>query len=339
MLVTHGVPLSSARERRSLAREVQGFEGRPEGPFRSYRILHELGRGGFAVVYLAEPVNRTLGTKRIPDGNSGMREVYLEASNERVAVKVLHEKHSDDSDVLMRFNLEARTLRQLHHPNIVRSLYLREDVILMGQTDDVRPFFVMELLEGELLADKLMRGGAIGLENSIDIAIQLCRALGIVHAKKIVHRDVKPDNIFLVERNGNRAHVKLFDFSIAYFPEAYYDPDEAMGTHLYMAPEQIRAESVDPRTDVYTVGVVLFEMLTGQPPFLADTVDEVTNMHLREPPPLPRLVRPDLRIPEEIEQIILRALAKDPERRFQSMADFEAALEACRPVPISSLLL
>ncbi|MCB9615051.1 MAG: protein kinase [Sandaracinus sp.] len=253
-----------------------------------YRVERVLGEGGMGVVYL----------------------VTHAALDKRMALKVLHGEGSRDETVVARFVQEAQASSAIGHPNIV-------DVIDFGRLADGAAYFVMELLEGESLTDRIRRG-ALPLEEAVCIAEQIASALAAAHARGIVHRDLKPDNVQLVQRGGELV-VKILDFGIAKVGGASSKLTKTgmiFGTPHYMSPEQAAGQSVDARTDIYALGVILFEMATGQVPFDGDTFMGILSKHMFEPPP-----RPTERLPSThpLEPVILRALAKKPEDRYPSM--------------------
>ncbi|MEK6606034.1 MAG: serine/threonine-protein kinase [Myxococcota bacterium] len=287
----------------------------------NYRLLGRIGSGGMGAVYLGE--HMMLGRT--------------------VAVKILHDNYAKKPEAAQRFLQEARTSSQLRHPNII-------DVTDCGQADDGRLYFVMELCEGRQLAEVLAKG-PISLFRALGILSQVTRALEAAHQHGVVHRDLKPENILLERRDGRREivkvvgegparqlvvekegkwdFVKVIDFGIAKFRELAEDRDVILGTPAYMSPEQIRGDEVDGRADIYAAGVLFFEMLTGRQPFTGDDPRTICEKHLFEPPPLPRLVRPDIAIPEAAECVILRALSKNPARRQQSMDELYEELQTC----------
>jgi len=269
-------------------------------PGTRYRIVAKLGEGGAGTVYDA---------------------IHVDLER-RVALKILHAEASARADFVERFRGEARAVARLGHENIIAATDF-------GQTADGRVFFAMERLDGESLAERIGGKGALDVGESLRISEQVLRGLGAAHAVGIVHRDIKPENVFLTA-DGK---VKLLDFGIAKaFGEGATAPKLtregiALGTPEYMAPEQAMAADVDARTDVYAVGVVLYEMLTGSLPFEAEAVPKLLVKHMEEAPERPSLRAPLRKIPSDVEKIVLRALEKDPAGRFQTAAEMAAALE------------
>ncbi len=269
-----------------------------------YRLVRRLGGGGMGDVYLGE--HAIIGKK--------------------VAVKIMHPQYSEDREVVDRFLQEARSASRIGHANIV-------DIADYGQTEDGRVFLVMEYLEGMELGDVLFREGRLGWQRACRIAIQVCNALQAAHEKNVIHRDLKPGNIFLTTFAGQPDFVKVIDFGIA----KVLDENEGhkmtktgmiLGTPDYMSPEQATGKLVTPATDIYSLGVILYEMLTGKPPFESDSFMGVLSQHMFDPPPPLRERCPDALIPQALENITLKALAKAPEDRFGSMKEFAEALSA-----------
>lgn len=286
----------------------------------NYRIIRQLGSGGMGRVYEAE--HMVIGRE--------------------VAVKVLHESRAREHGMRQRFLAEARAHARIKHPHIVR-------VIDFGQEGDGRIYYVMELLEGKMLIDLLGRGNTFSVRQALVIAAQIAHALISVHEQNIVHRDVNAKNVHIGQRqpthdfipilHGAREIIRveqesfgyatLTDFGIAKFPNILDDEGESFGTPLYAAPEQIRGERVDARTDIYGLGCLLYETIVGNTPFLVDTVQRATEMNLNDPPQRLCKVRPDLNIPEAVEQMILKALAKDCDQRQQTAQEFLDDLMVC----------
>jgi serine/threonine protein kinase len=291
--------------------------------------LHEIvGRGGMGVVYRAE-------------------HVYI---GKEVAVKILHDGYGGREESIKRFLREARAASLINHPNIV-------DITDFGKSSDGTVFFVMEFLRGEPLDALLQRDRRLELLRAITIVNQIAGALGAAHAKGIVHRDLKPENIMLTPREGRRElirqindesgthtvterekafdFVKILDFGVA----KVRDPNVAegrvtqqgvvFGTPEYMAPETARVGISDPRTDIYAVGVMFYEMLTGTIPFAGETAVDVMLKVVSEPVTPPRQRAPGIEITPEAEALIMKALAKDPLKRHQSMEELRDELQQC----------
>lgn len=233
---------------------------------------------------------------------------------------------------MQRFKNEAIITRKLQHPNAVRV-----DDLDIGE--DGRPFIAMELVEGETLKGLILRSGPVGVSQTLEIALQVCQALQAAHALGLIHRDIKPDNIFLVPRRDAGAHVKVLDFGIARLKEG--SPGRGLagvtltgtgvviGTPEYMSPEQAmgkHGDQLDGRSDLYSLGIVIYRMLTGELPFKADTTVEMILHHIQTIPKPPQALKPELRIPSDISAIVMKALEKDPEQRFASAAAMADAL-------------
>src|SRR5258706_5782464 len=256
-----------------------------------------------------------------PIGRGGMATIYrgLDLHMDRVvAIKVLRDVYSSDPKFVKRFELEAKAASALQHPNIVQ-------VYDYGLTDG-NYFIVMELVEGTDLRRYLRSRGVLDVDRAVIIAHDVALGLGAAHRRNIVHRDVKPQNI-LVGRNGA---IKLTDFGIA---SVYKDLNAerltttgmTLGTVQYYAPEQAQGEIVTPAADVYALGIVMYEMLTGRPPFDGDTPVAVAMQHIQDPPTPPSQFNPN--IPQPLEEIILRCLEKVPEMRFRDGSQLARALE------------
>lgn len=276
---------------------------------KDYRVIEPIGFGGMAVVYMVE--HQTL--------------------LKNFAAKVLSTELTANREARARFTQEAHAASQLDHENIV-------NISDFGVTSDGRPFFVMELLRGKTLGLRLTEG-AMSLEEIIAIMIPVGRALAYAHAEGIVHRDVKPENIFLVQRSQGRFGIKVVDFGIAKTPvnPRLTKMGETLGSPLYMAPEACRGEDVDHRADQYSFGIILYQMLVGRLPFEDENLLKVLQLQVTAPLPPPLEVNPDL--PPELAAILERALAKDPSVRYDSMELLLAELEASLPPGADRMLI
>ncbi len=272
-----------------------------------YRVTHLVGVGGMGRVYCAEQV----------------------ALGRTVAVKVVHPTLADEELTSARFLNEARAASRLSHPNSVA-------IFDFGRTDDGRPYIVMEYLRGRDLGRVAVDEGPLPLPRLVDVLRQTLGALEEAHALGIVHRDLKPDNIVLEPLRSGLDFVKVVDFGLAKILQedahakgagALTRPGLVCGTPEYMSPEQSRGDALDGRSDLYSVGVVLFELLTGRVPFVADTATKTLILHLTQPAPDPRDVAPERAIPAPFAAVAARSLAKPSEDRFQSAREFADALE------------
>ncbi|HEY2745731.1 MAG TPA: serine/threonine-protein kinase [Polyangia bacterium] len=246
-------------------------------------------------------------------GEGGMGAVYLARHpriGKEVAVKVLLPAMSRDPELVQRFFVEAKAAAEIKDAHIV-------DVLDFGELDDGSSYIVMEWLEGRSLAELLGAETRLPLSRAQKIARGIGRALSAAHARGIVHRDLKPDNIFLVRHDDDHDFVKVLDFGIAKLMDGTDVKTRAgaiLGTPYYMSPEQCQGRSVDTRADVYSLGVILYQMVTGRLPFEGQSLGELLMAHLSRAPPRPRTFEPSL--PPAAEEALLQALAKDPEERF-----------------------
>src|SRR5271157_1059835 len=307
------------------------------GLARRYRIVRRLGQGGMGAVFLVEQIG---------------------VGNRPVALKVLNRKLLDDPDFLLRFQNEAGSTGRIHHANVVT-------IYESAQADDGTPYIAMEYLEGESLRQALKRRGALPLPEVAEILQQAARGLNAAHKLGIIHRDIKPDNIFLTypdeesvapasppeQEEGALApksplanvQVKIVDFGIAKLRESATHTMTGMvlGTPIYMSCEQasgMRSDELDARSDVYSLGVVVYEMLTGRVPFHADTPLGYGRKHMMEEPPPFRAAAPDLGVPPAVESAVMKALVKDRDQRYASALDFarDFARAATLPSPVES---
>ena len=275
-------------------------------------------------------------------GSGGMGEVFVAKDlklGRRVAVKVLRRDVASDPKVCTRFKQEARSASKLSHPNIVRVFDAGDDTVV---TDDGRtvqvPFIVMEYVEGLELA-ALIERGPLKVSEAIRVTAELLAAIGYAHEAGIVHRDIKPNNIMLTRRG----QVKILDFGIARaVTEGFTDLTQTtniLGTAAYFSPEQARGERVDARTDVYSIGVVLFEMLTGRAPFSGDTALVVAHRHLHELPAAPSSL--NSKVSPALDYVVLKALSKNKDDRYSTAAGFgrELGLAAAGHIPRPEVVL
>ncbi len=284
-----------------------------------FRLIRPLGAGGMGAVYLAE---------------------QLAVGNRPVALKVLSRKLLDDPDFLLRFQSEAASTGRIHHPNVVT-------IYESGPADDGTPYICMEFLEGESLRQALTRRGALPVAEVAEILQQAARGLNAAHKLGIIHRDLKPDNIFLTYPDEDAVapvsppasnvsqplniQVKIVDFGIAKLLEssAHTQTGTLLGTPAYMSFEQasgVRSDELDARSDVYSLGVVVYEMLTSRTPFHSDTPVGYLRKHLMEEPPPFCAVKPDLLALPAVESVVMKALTKDRNRRYRSVLEFAREL-------------
>lgn len=281
-----------------------------------YEILDVLGTGGMGVVYKA----RHLLMKRI------------------VAIKMLHESLTANEVMRKRFEQEAQAISALNHPNILT-------VYDFGVTEDNKPYLVVEFLEGTSLEEVLNEEGAIDSQRVINIFKQATSGLAQAHEKGIIHRDLKPGNIMLITVGDQSDFVKIVDFGIAKLVQESTEQNigltatgEVFGSPLYMSPEQCRGRKLDSRSDIYSLGCVMYHSLCGKRPFSAQDLPECLYKQVHETPPKFSEVAPELNIHESLEKIVNKAMAKEPDDRFDTMSDFRQALEAAEagtPLDIS----
>ena len=275
-----------------------------------YRIGKRIGLGGMAQVYEAEHTTIT----------------------RPVAIKVLSGEFTKRPAVVVRFLQEARASSQVAHENVV-------EVTDFGETEDGRPFIVMEYLEGESLSATLLAEGPFDWARTRGVLLQILGALEAAHAHRVIHRDMKPGNCFRIHRHDNPDFIKVLDFGIAKVLRedgtgiSLTAQGTVMGTPDYMSPEQCRGTKVDARADLYALGVMTYEMLTGKLPFAAKHPVDVMHMHVFEVAPPIREVAPDVEVPAAAMKIVKRAMAKDPDDRFPDATAFAAAVRAIEPAP------
>jgi serine/threonine protein kinase len=264
-------------------------------------------------------------------GDGGMARVYHgvhETIDRAVAIKVLDPEFSRDPSVVVRFLQEARASSKVRHENVV-------EITDFGETEDGRPFMVMESLEGEELAATLCRDGALPWERARPMLLQILAALQAAHDKGVIHRDMKPENVFRITQMANDDFLKVFDFGIAKVlrdagsvAQALTLDGQVLGTPAYMSPEQCLGERVDARSDLYSVGIIAFEMLTGILPFEEDDPNQLMFCHVHDPLPPMAAAAPFVDVDPRVEALIVRVLSKDRDERFSSALEFADALLA-----------
>src|SRR5215471_202113 len=248
-----------------------------------YRIVRKIGEGGMGAVYQAE-------------------HALIE---KKMALKILFQDLTRRPDLIQRFLQEAKSASRIGHENVI-------DISDFGQSPEGLVFIAMEFLDGQDLGKTLKKGGAMHWERARPILMQIAKGLRAAHGNGIIHRDMKPENVYLIQKEGRPDFVKVLDF----------------GTPEYMSPEQAQGSPPDHRVDIYAVGCIMYHMLTGSVPFTADNFMGILTKHLLEAPVPPRKRRPDLEIPGEIEAICLRAMEKDRDKRYPDMDAFYRALGA-----------
>ena len=249
-----------------------------------YEILEKIGTGGMSDVYKAK----------------------CHKLNRYVAVKVLKQEFSENSNFVSKFRVEAQAAASLMHPNIV-------NVYDVGEDNGIH-YIVMELVEGITLKKYIEKKARLSVKEAVSIAIQACMGIEAAHNNHIIHRDIKPQNI-IISKEGK---VKVTDFGIAKAATSNTITSNVMGSVHYTSPEQARGGYSDEKSDIYSMGITLFEMLTGRVPFNGDTTVAIAIKHIQEPMPSPRDYVPE--IPVSVEQIVLKCTQKSPDRRYQSMS-------------------
>ncbi|HEY9715061.1 MAG TPA: serine/threonine-protein kinase [Chroococcales cyanobacterium] len=275
-----------------------------------YFVLSVLGYGGMSVVYEAKT---------------------REKRPKIVALKTLRLMGLNDEMLVKRFQREAELLSRLNHPRIVQ-------VSDHGTTARGQPFFVMDYLTGVNLADRLKKEGYLDPHVVRDIFTQVCGAVDHAHRCGVVHRDLKPGNIMLMTVDGQRDYVKVVDFGIARFEEEAQRLTrlgEVWGSPIYMSPEQCMGAQLDARTDIYSIGIVMYEALTGEVPHFGKNYVDTMSKQIGEPARSMLEIRPELNIPAKLDQLVLKALNKDPDKRFQTMAEMRDELDQAVSRPMS----
>jgi serine/threonine-protein kinase len=281
-----------------------------------YKILERIGTGGMGSVYKAEQSNM----------------------NRLVAIKVLHARFAGRDDLVARFRREARAMSQLSHPNTAR-------VYKFGQLPDGSAYFVMDYMEGKNLAHAVREQGPMDPERAIPIMLQVCGALEEAHRAGIIHRDLKPENIFLTNQGGTNDFPKVLDFGLAKVSEKQMGRGSMMltqqgmvfGTPEFMSPEQTQGDTLDRRSDIYSLGLILYELLTGKLPFDATKPIEIMRAHVHEAPlPLNGRVA-GRQFSAQLAAAVNKALAKKRDDRYATALEFGDALKKCLATPVAAV--
>jgi len=264
-----------------------------------YELLEKIGEGGMGTVYKAK----------------------CHLLNRFVAIKILKAELSNDEEFVARFKREATSIARLSHPNIV-------NVHDVGTENQIN-FIVMEYIDGKTLKQIIKENGRIDSRKTLDIVFQVAKALECAHKNNIIHRDIKPDNIMIMEDNM----VKVMDFGIAKVGDSrtMTNSNSIMGTVSYFSPEQAKGNFVDCRTDIYSLGIVMYEMVTGKVPYNAESSISIAMMHIQEPAVPPKEIFED--IPENINQVVLKSMQKEPIKRYQTAAEVAEVIKTIRQYP------
>lgn len=270
-----------------------------------YEVFARIGAGGMGAVYKA-------------------RQVGMDRS---VGIKVMLREYTRDEKTVKRFKVEALAVSRLNHPNTVR-------IYDFGQMDTGDLYIAMEFLDGKPLDNVLKQIGSLSVNMALHIIKQVASSLAEAHSKGIVHRDLKPENIFLVTVSNDPYFVKVLDFGVAKLKASdssigtLTQNGAIFGTPKYMAPEQCRGREVDGRTDIYAMGVILYQLMVGQTPFGGDSPLAIMLQHVQNDPKPPTLLKPELDIPKEVEGLVMKCMQKDPAGRYQSAGEFLAAISS-----------
>jgi serine/threonine-protein kinase len=269
-----------------------------------YKIVKKVGEGGMSFVYLATDV----------------------ATNHRYAIKVLSSALSQDDTAMARLKREASLGMRLEHPNICH-------IIRLGETEEGLVYVVMPFVEGEILSDRNQRLGVLPVEQTVHLVRDIAEGLHFAHQLRIVHRDLKPENIMVTKNPDGTERAVVMDFGLAKERRVGAEIQKLtstgtiLGTPEFMSPEQLRGKPLDPRTDVYSLALMTYEMLTGKLPFIGRTQQETMIARLRSDPIPLRQMKPELNLPESIEKVIAKALSRDPDGRYPTALEYAAALE------------
>jgi len=272
---------------------------------KRYKIERKLGEGGMSFVYLATDAS----------------------SQEQLAIKVLSEALSQDSNAMARLRREAALGMRLAHPNVCH-------IMRLGETEDGLVYVVMPYVNGEILADRNNRLGHILLPDTVRFVRDMAAGLTVAHQLKIVHRDLKPENVMICRAKNGSEYAVVMDFGLAKERKAEGELQKLtatgiiLGTPEFMSPEQLRGKPLDPRTDIYSLALMTYEMLTGKLPFQGRNQQEMMIARLRAEPVPIRKMRPDYDIPEAVEKVLNKAMQRNPDDRYQTVVEFAEALTA-----------
>lgn len=282
-------------------------------PFERFRIIEEVGRGAAGIVYQAW-------------------DCFLKR---RVAIKTMHSALISSEEVI-RLQNEARTSSRLKHPAIIR-------ILDFGAAPNGQPYLVSDFIDGTTLKSRIDENGPLSMAETVQMFKQLCAGIMHAHEQNVLHRDLKSSNVIISDDTGDGTNIKIIDFGVARFKEALFQTftivqtATIVGTPYYMSPEQGDGKTFDARSEIYSIGCMMFEALTGQVPFQGETALETLAMHTRESVPELDEINPDVDCSEQLELIVLRCLEKDPDDRFQSVSDLYEQLNACSTQAISAV--
>lgn len=292
-------PMPTARPVASLSQMVgEVLDGR-------YRIIKKLGEGGMSYVYLGHDVS----------------------ADRRYAIKLLSPALSKEENAMARLRREAAVGMRLEHPNVCH-------IVRLGETEEGLVYVVMPYVEGEILSDRTHRTGVVNLHDTVAWVRDIAAGLQVAHEMAIVHRDLKPENIMICRRDDGTEYAVVMDFGLAKERKSGAELEKltatgiVLGTPEFMSPEQLRGRQLDPRSDIYSLALMTYEMLSGKLPFEGRTQQEMMISRLRSDPTPIRQKRPDLLLPEAVEQVLAKAMAREPEQRYQSAPEFAEALAA-----------
>ncbi|MBX9686018.1 MAG: serine/threonine protein kinase [Candidatus Obscuribacterales bacterium] len=264
-------------------------------------------------------------------GEGGMASVF-KAKHQQVdllvAIKILKKELDFSPTEIERLKREARALNSLFHPNIVK-------VYSFGFMDDGSPYIVLDYLEGKSLEEIILSGQRPGLDWILEAFMQICRGLSCAHEGGLIHRDLKPSNVMIVPKEEDGSFIKILDFGISRSTSAGDNEQrltakgEIFGSPLYISPEQLSGKEIDQRADIYSLGCLMYETLTGRPPFLGDTVFLTLMQHMNEKAKAINEIDPNLKMPEGLEEIVMKCMEKQASARFQSAEELEKALAQC----------